>query len=483
MPETVAEEEDDETHVLRKLKPKIPDHNDAHPVAENMKIRKDSGLRLWRESDPYATRRRTDVDYRFHTKEQQDFYETVLLDKKPIVCDMRWVNWEYIKENEEHYPGVYDSFKACGVDEFVAQKLTKWNDELIMQFYSTAHFYPDGKIVWMSEGTRYQSTVAEWAQLINAPEENEDDLDVYAKKKKDHNSMASMYKEIPDADLETHQFGSVKHLLSGLPTINWILRHTLLPKSGDHRMIRGHSINLLHIFDVPQKFKVMSLIVETIKRTAADQKRSCGYAPQIQELINSKMGTGTYLLDKEHMPIYPDFEDNQVVMNEDEPSSVHVQAKREKAKAEKAAKMPTMEEASQYLLKSKQDQLGYLIASTLRIEKGLATLTQNQESLERIVEQKFYDMDVKVTEIQSVVEQLQDDMQERKGKTTTKVFARVPRAQRSTAVPVTDTRATSSAPATASVPPAPAPTPSAPSTSTEAFVLGVIQTPPPKDQA
>ena len=39
--------------------------------------------------------------------------------------------------------------------------------------------------------------------------------------------------------------------------------------------------------------------------------------------------------------------------------------------------MPTTKEASQYLLKSKQDQLGYLIASTLWIEKGLATLTQN----------------------------------------------------------------------------------------------------------
>ena len=75
-----AAEEEDDSVVLRKLKPKIPDHNDAHPVAENMKIRKDSGLRLWRESDPYATRRRTAVDYRFHTKEQQDFYEIVLLD-------------------------------------------------------------------------------------------------------------------------------------------------------------------------------------------------------------------------------------------------------------------------------------------------------------------------------------------------------------------------------------------------------------------
>ena len=183
-------------------------------------------------------------------------------------------------------------------------------------------------------------------EVDQCPKESEDDLDVYANRKKDHNTMAHMYKEIPDAALETHKFGSVHYLLSGLPTINRILRHTLLPKSGHHKMIRGHAINLLHIFDVPQKFKVMSLIVETIKRKAVDQKRSCGYAPQIQELINSKMGTGTYLLDKDHMPIYQDFEDNQVVMDEDEPSSMHAQAKKEKARTEKATKMPTMEEAS-----------------------------------------------------------------------------------------------------------------------------------------
>ena len=182
--------------------------------------------------------------------------------------------------------------------------------------------------------------------MINAPEENEDDLDVYDEKKKYHNTIAHMYREIPDDALDTHKFGSVHFLLSGLPTINWILRHTLLPKSGDHKMIRGHAINLLHLFDVPQKFKVMSLIVETIKRTAADQKRSCGYAPQIQELINSKMGTGKYLLDKEHLPIYPEFEDNTVVMNENDPTSVQAHEKREKARAEKAAKMPTAEEAS-----------------------------------------------------------------------------------------------------------------------------------------
>ena len=145
--------------------------------------------------------------------------------------------------------------------------------------------------------------------------------------------------------------------------------------------------------------------------------------------------------------------------------------------------MPSVEEASQVFLKSKQDQLAYLIQATLRIEKGLATLTQNQESLERIIETKFYDLDLKVTEIQTAVEQLQEEAEERKGQATTDAFQRVPTGQRSAAVPMADTRGTTSAPAaTASVPP-PVATPPAPTTSTDAFVLGVLSTPPPVDQA
>ena len=90
---------------------------------------------------------------------------------------------------------------------------------------------------------------------------------------------------------------------------------------------------------------------------------------------------------------------------------------------------------------------------------------------------------MKVTEIHSVVEKLRDEVQENKGKSTTDAFARVPRGQRSAALPVIDTRAIASAPvATAPVPP-PAATPPAPATSSEAFVLGVLSTPPTEDQA
>ena len=72
-----------------------------------------------------------------------------MLDKKPIVSDMRWVDWTYIDDNEDYFPGVHESFRMNEVDKFVGEKLTKWNDEMIMQFYSTAHFYPDG-IIWNS---------------------------------------------------------------------------------------------------------------------------------------------------------------------------------------------------------------------------------------------------------------------------------------------------------------------------------------------
>ena len=189
--------------------------------------------------------------------------------------------------------------------------------------------------------------------------------------------MANMYKPIPDDDLETHKLGSVKHPLPGLATTNTILRHTLLPKSGDERMIRGHSINRIHLFDSPpQKFKVISLIVEMVKRTAADQKRSCGYAPHIQMLINSKVGTNTYLLDREHLPLLPEFEDNVVVMDPSHPTSVEAQDKAWAAAA-KAAQEAAPPNAPIANLKLKNDQMTYLLEATLRIERSLANISKN----------------------------------------------------------------------------------------------------------
>ncbi|KAI5017101.1 hypothetical protein ZWY2020_037479 [Hordeum vulgare] len=88
-----SEEEDDEdATILRELRPHLPIHNDAHPIDEDMNKRKDACIRKWRAADPYDVRRRTGVDPRFDTKERQDLYETVFLDKSRAVSDMRYVD-------------------------------------------------------------------------------------------------------------------------------------------------------------------------------------------------------------------------------------------------------------------------------------------------------------------------------------------------------------------------------------------------------
>ena len=106
---------------------------------------------------------------------------------------------------------------------------------MIMQFYSTSHFYPNGRIVWMTEGVRYQNSVVKWATLLGVREADENDIDVYAKPKLNHNSMANMYTEIPEKYKDSHKLFSVYHLLAGLATSNTIMRHTMMPSQAMRR--------------------------------------------------------------------------------------------------------------------------------------------------------------------------------------------------------------------------------------------------------
>ncbi|KAE8802556.1 nucleolin [Hordeum vulgare] len=143
-------------------------------------------------------------------------------------------------------------------------------------------------------------------------------------------------------------------LLTGIPTTNTIMRHTLMPKSGDDKMIRGHSINLLHLLDTHTRFRVMDLIVETIWRTTADHKRSCGYAPYIHMLINAKLGKHVYLLDRPHLPLQPEFEDNEVVMDDNDPNSA---AARMAAEAARNRPPPVSQ------LRTQAEKMAFLVSS------------------------------------------------------------------------------------------------------------------------
>jgi hypothetical protein len=198
--------------------------------------------------------------------------------------------------------------------------------------------------------------------------------------------------------------------------------------------------------------------------------------------MNSKVGTSTHLLDRENLPLLPEFEDNVVVMDPSHPTSAEAKEKIQAAVAAKAAKEASAPNAPIANLKMKNDQMTYLLEATLRIERSLANLTKNQEILERIVETKIHDLDVKITEVQTIMEKLRDDINaarvaaEDNGDDIpmTDRFQRVPRASRSTVVPVADMRATHSAPSAASTVPSPVSKPPAQQTSTEDFADALL---------
>ena len=102
-----------------------------------------------------------------------------------------------------------------------------------------------------------------------------------------------------------------------------------------------------------------------------------------------------------------------------------------------------------------------LLEATPRIEQSLANLPKNQESLERIVEDKMYNLDVKVIEIKPIVEKLRDDAENGDDRPTTDRFQTEPRAPRSTTESVAYTSPTHSTPAATATMPPPVSTPPA----------------------
>ena len=72
-------------------------------------------------------------------------------------------------------------------------------------------------------------------------------------------------------------------------------------------------------------------------------------------LINSKVGTDTYLLHHEHLPLQPEFEDNVVVMDPSHLTTVEAQEEAQAAAAAKATQEAAAPNTPIANLKSKND--------------------------------------------------------------------------------------------------------------------------------
>ncbi|KAI5017100.1 hypothetical protein ZWY2020_037478 [Hordeum vulgare] len=61
-------------------------------------------------------------------------------------------------------------------------------------------------------------------------------------------------------------------------------------------------------------------------------------------------------------------------------------------------------------LRTQAEKMAFLVSSVQGMEKNIQEILQNQKSLERVVETKFQDMDVKVIELPTIAKQLQHEV-------------------------------------------------------------------------
>ena len=92
--------------------------------------------RLLRRQSPLDVPKDTG-DYRFHTRFQQDFYQSVILAKAGIASEDQWVDWTHMANLQNE---ICDDVARMCEDRHIKDIMGfqhDWNKEVIAQFYAT----------------------------------------------------------------------------------------------------------------------------------------------------------------------------------------------------------------------------------------------------------------------------------------------------------------------------------------------------------
>ncbi|KAE8783758.1 hypothetical protein D1007_42738 [Hordeum vulgare] len=122
--------------------------------------------------------------------------------------------------------------------------------------------------------------------------------------------------------------------------------------------------------------------------------------------INGEQGSTAdviYLLDRLHLPLEPELEDNEVIMDDNDPSSA---ASRMAAEAEAARNRPPPVPQ----LITQAEEMAFLVIYVQGMEKNIQEILQSEKIHERVMETKFHDMYGKVPELTTKVKQLQHEV-------------------------------------------------------------------------
>jgi hypothetical protein len=157
-----------------------------------------------------------------------------------------------------------------------------WNEEVILQFYSTFFFhkYSTG-ITWMTNGTKYSISIGWFASILGLGASAKHPLNLHDGNVLGLNQMASMY--------ESSNFNAptITNFKPEMIVLRRVIRKILAPREGDSSMVPQFERNLLKAITKKTKFNVFDFILQEIWNIAISNNRSCAYAPYIMALIET----------------------------------------------------------------------------------------------------------------------------------------------------------------------------------------------------
>jgi hypothetical protein len=176
-----------------------------------------------------------------------------------------------------------------------------WNNEVIVQFYTTLYVEEHEdirKFHWMTEGRWFKVTYAQFARFLGFERNDASHPRIHMSLHLDAKYMKFMYPKSKRCNC-----GTTTYLLPFYTYTNRLFRKIMTPREGDGLKIPSYNKNILAVM-APNgyEFLVFGFIWEEIKAISNSTLKSCGYASYIMHIIERVMGH-TFGCDKEHHPL------------------------------------------------------------------------------------------------------------------------------------------------------------------------------------
>jgi hypothetical protein len=244
-------------------------------------MRDDSSTIITQQNTPCYDSDKVGPDPHFWSYFHVDWYQSVYESKQTLVVPMQWKDWAFIEKHKKENPAFKDVLEMCeyhGLKKIMAFRYV-WNEEVILQFYSSFFHKNNTDITWMTNGTKYSISISRFASILGLSASTKHPLNLHDGNVLGLNEMASMY------ETSNFQAPTIANFKSELIVLHRVIRKTLEPREGDSSRMPQFERNFLKAITEKTKFNAFDFILLEMWNIAISNNRSCSYAPYIMALI------------------------------------------------------------------------------------------------------------------------------------------------------------------------------------------------------